>query len=270
MISAKAIAKGLAAHSEDHPGYWVHTSGTGLLAFKDIETKSYGAPSNKVYDDWDGITEVTSLPDSAPHRNVDKIVLAAGTEHASTVNTAIVCPPTIYGQGRGPGNQRSHQVPELARCTLERKEGFQIDAGQSKWTNVHVYDLSDAYLKLVEAAVDAGGRATWGKEGYYFTDSGDGDHIWEDIAHSIARAAHKQGLIPSTKVAIISAEDADQLTQFGSVMWGSNSRGKAIRARKLLGWSPKEKSLEDDIPDVVAIEARRLGIVKGHAEKVAA
>ena len=239
------------------------------MTYDDIERKTFGAPSIKVYDDWDGVNEVTSLPDFAPHRNVDKIVLAAGTEHASTVKTAIVCPPTIYGIGRGPGNQRSQQVPELTKCTLERKEGIQIDAGQSKWTNVHIFDLSELYLRLVEAAADGGGKATWGKEGYYFADNGNGDHIWKETAHSIARVAHKQDFIPSTKVAIISAEDADQLTPHGSILWGTNSRGKAIRARRLLGWSPKEKSLEDDIPEVVASEARRLGIFKGHAEKVA-
>jgi hypothetical protein len=37
------------------------------------------------------------LPDEAFHRNVDKIVLEAGAQHAASVKTAVVCPPTIYG-----------------------------------------------------------------------------------------------------------------------------------------------------------------------------
>lgn len=41
------------------------------------------------------------------------------------------------------------------------------------------------------------------------------------------------------------------------------------RARKLLGWSPKQRSLDDEIPDMIASEARRLGLVEGHAAKVA-
>ena len=41
---------------------------------------AYGVRAEKVFDDWDGVKGVTSLPDAAPHRNVDKIVLAAGTE----------------------------------------------------------------------------------------------------------------------------------------------------------------------------------------------
>ena len=96
-----------------------------------MERKTYGEAATKVYDDWDGVRELTSLPDFAPHRNVDKIVLAAGTETARPLRTAIVCPPTIYGKGRGPGSQRSIQMPELTKSILQEKEGFQVGAGKT-------------------------------------------------------------------------------------------------------------------------------------------
>ncbi len=265
--AANAIAKGLAAHSSDRPGYWIHTSGTGILLYNDIQRQIFGEASDKIYDDWEGIGEVTSLPDSAPHRAIDKIVLGAGRWLLDSVKTAIVCPPTIYGRGRGPGNQRSHQVYELARCTLERKSGIQVGAGKTYWTNVHVYDLSDCFLKLVEDAAMRAGKATWGNEGYYFTENG--EHVWGDISKGVASAAHKQGFLESDEVVTVTAEEADKLTPYGSMVWGANSRCKAIRARKLLGWSPKERSLMDELPDVVASEARRLGLVEGHAAKVA-
>ena len=263
----KAITKGLAAHSEDSPGYLIHTSGTGLLMFADMERKIYGEAASKIYDDWDGIDEVTSLPDVAPHRNVDKLVLAAETEHKQTVKTAIVCPPTIYGRGRGPGNQRSHQLPELARCTLEMKHGIQVGLGLAFWPNVHVADLSVAYLKLVEAAADGGGNATWGKHGYYFIESG--EHVWGEVAKVVATAAHKQGFIPTDEVKTLPDSECNQLTPYGSLLWGANSRARAIRARKVLGWTPREKSIEDETPETVGVEAKRLGLVEGHAAKVA-
>lgn len=263
----QSIAKGLAAHSEDSPGYLIHTSGTGLLMFDDMERKTYGEAASKVYDDWDGIDEVTSLPDTAPHRTVDKLVLSAGTEHAQTVKTAIVCPPTIYAKGRGPGNQRSHQLPELARCTFEKKHGIQVGPGRTFWSNVHVADLSVAYLKLVEAATHSGGNATWGKDGYYFIESG--EHVWGKIAQAVASAAHKQGFVPTDEVKTLPNDEVDQLTYGGSLLWGANSRARAVRAKKLLGWSPKEKSIEDETPETVGVEAKRLGLVEGHAAKVA-
>lgn len=56
-----------------------------------------GEFSTKEYNDWDGVTELTSLPDTAFHRNVDKVVLEIGSVYSDIVKTAIVCPPTIYG-----------------------------------------------------------------------------------------------------------------------------------------------------------------------------
>lgn len=96
--AAKAIADGLASgHSKDHPGYWLHTSGTGILCFADSDADRYGDASDKVYDDLDKVEELTGLPDHAFHRDVDQIVLNAGTKNAASTKTAIVCPPTIYG-----------------------------------------------------------------------------------------------------------------------------------------------------------------------------
>ena len=97
--SAKAIAAGLlAGHSKEHPGYWLHTGGTGILTYADSDAGRLGEWDEKEYNDWDGITELTHLPDHAFHRNVDQIVLRAGSEHHDVIKTALVCPPTIYGQ----------------------------------------------------------------------------------------------------------------------------------------------------------------------------
>ena len=87
----------------------------------------------------------------------------------------------------------------------------------------------------------------------------------------MAKAAHKQGLLPSDEVVSISEKEADGLTWWGSALWGANSRCHAIRARKLLGWSPKKgtKDLDADISEVVSAEAKSLGLVPGHAAKVA-
>ena len=263
-VAVKALTDGLAARTE--PGYLIQTSGTGILLFADLEHGVFGEASPKIYDDWEGIDEVTSLPDFAPHRKVDKMILAAGTGKASKIKTAIVCPPTIYGQGRGPGNQRGHQVYELARCTLEQKQGFQVGAGRTYWPNVHVFDLSKVYLALVEAAANGGGKATWGEAGYYFTENG--EHIWGEVSKLVASAAQQQGFISSDEVVSVSALEADKLSSHGSALWGANSRCRAIRARKLLGWSPTGTSLIDEIPLAVESEAKKLGLIQGHAALV--
>jgi len=97
--AAKAIAAGLVAgHTKENPGYWLHTGGTGILTFEDSDRGVYGNKSEKVYDDWEGVEELLTLPDHAFHRNVDQLVLETGAKHADVLKTALVCPPTIYGK----------------------------------------------------------------------------------------------------------------------------------------------------------------------------
>ena len=228
-----------------------------------MDRKILGEPSSKIYDDWEGIGEVVSLPDHASHRLVDKIVIGADSSH---VRTAIVCPPTIYGPGRGPGNQRSHQVPEMARCTLERKQAFKVGPGKNAWSIVQVHDLSDLFVKLVEAAVQGETKATWGPEGYYFAENG--GHVWGTTAEKIASIAHKQELIPSAHVEVVSESKADELTRAGAALWGANSKCHGLRARQVLDWSPKHQDFDADIFEVVSQEARTLGLSSGHAAKV--
>lgn len=122
-------------------------------------------------------------------------------------------------------------------------------------------------MKLAEAAVDGGGKATWGAEGYYLTENE--SFIWGDVSKTVAKEAHKQGLIPSAEVISVTPDEAERLRGGGSVLWGANSRCSAIRVRKLLGWSPKGESVEAEIPQLVTDEARSLGLTHGHAAQVA-
>jgi len=242
--------------------------------FQDTDTSTYGEANDKIYDDLEGVAEVTSLPDHASHRTVDQLVLAAGSQHCDRIKTAIVCPPTIYGKGRGPGNVRSHQVPALCQSTLEKGEGIMVGEGKTYWSNVNVHDLSALYLKLVEEAAMGGSTRewpgkpdVWGAKGYYFAENG--EHVWGDVSRAIAAAAHKQGLIKSKDVKSYSAEEANKLTTFGAALWGANSRSRARRAKEVLKWEPCSPALEDEIDATLAAEARRLSITHGHAEVAA-
>lgn len=72
------------------------------MTYSDSENdfKTLGCLSEKEYNDLSGVEELTGLPDHAFHRDVDKIVLEAGTKHNDVIKTAIVCPPTIYGKSQ--------------------------------------------------------------------------------------------------------------------------------------------------------------------------
>ncbi|PMD35844.1 NAD(P)-binding protein [Hyaloscypha variabilis F] len=267
--AAKAISKGLAAgHTKEKPGFWIHVSGTGILTWKDSETKTYGEPpSQPPYDDLENVDGLTGLPDFAFHRDIDKIVLESASD---SVKTAIVCPPTIYGPGRGPVNRRSRQVYHLARITLELGKAPQVGRGLTEWDNVHVHDLSDLFVLLVEAAIankpelDA---KLWGKDCYFLAENG--HHVWGELSKQVGEVAYAKGYIKEQGVNEMSPDEASKAAGFEALSWGLNSKGYAKRARKYLGWKPKGRSLKEEIPDIVDGEAELLGLKTGHAQKVA-
>jgi hypothetical protein len=266
--AAQAIAKGLASgHTKEKPGYWIHVSGTGILCWKDMQTHTYGeAPSQPPYDDWEDVAGLTGLPDEAFHRDIDKMVLAA---NSGVVKTAIVCPPTIYGPGRGPGNARSRQVYNLVKTTLEKGQAPQLGKGLTEWDNVHIHDLSDLIVLLVEAAIGEkkDDPEIWGQKGYFLAENG--HHVWGEVSKQVAEETYKQGYIKTKEVHPMGVNEAKETAGFEALSWGLNSKGYAKRARKLLGWNPKGKSLKDEIPGIVDGEAKILGLKAGYAEKAA-
>jgi nucleoside-diphosphate-sugar epimerase len=236
-----------------------------ILSSEFINQGPYGEPATKVYNDWANIQELTSFSDAAAHRTVDKIVLSA-SESNLNVKTAIVCPPMIYGVGRGPDNRKSMQIYEATDFTLTERRGFKIGKGLNIWNQVHVHDLSKLFLLLGEAAVAGGYPATWNDQGYYLAESG--EIVIGDLCEKISEVAHEKGLIPSGEVTALTFPGNSALSPLMAKLLGTNSRGTSIRAKKLLDWQPKERSIIDEVPDVVDSEARYLGLIKGHAEMV--
>ncbi|OQE14913.1 hypothetical protein PENSTE_c032G02932 [Penicillium steckii] len=258
VAAAQAIAKGAQHHTAERPLWLIHTSGTGILTVEDQRARSYGIERPKEYNDWEGVSELVNLPADAFHRNVDEIIIGIGRENPSSARTAVVCPPTIYGPGRGPGNTKSVQAYLLSAAVLKRGKGFLVGKGENVWHQVHVQDLSNVYLALGDAAAVGGGKATWNDEGYYFAENG--SFVWGDIQRKVAEEAHAQKFITSSEVESLDDKQTTEILSVGLYAWGSNSRGHAIRARKLFGWEPKQPKLIELIPDIVALEAKDLGL----------
>ncbi|KAI9734626.1 MAG: hypothetical protein M1834_002227 [Cirrosporium novae-zelandiae] len=268
--SIEAIARGLqkrAATNKSNPGFWLQISGASILSYPDISSNSYGEASSHIYDDLTGLSEVTSLPDTYLHRLNQKFVLDASSPAPSLIKTALIAPPIIYGAGTGI-QKRSVQIPELARVTIQEGHGVQVGKGLSVWPNIHIEDVSRLFLRLVEEAVVSGSPETykgnqeiWNQGGYYFAENGN-ELPWTKIATIIANSAHASNLIKDpTAIESITAERANALTPHGALLWGTNARGRALRAKGLLGWKPIGKSLEEEIPETVKVEARGLGLV---------
>ncbi|KAJ9302782.1 hypothetical protein DTO271G3_156 [Paecilomyces variotii] len=259
VASAEAIAKGAAHHTPEKPLWLIHTSGTGILAVEDQRAKTYGIERPKEYNDWDGVQELLNLPDDALHRNVDKIIIAAGQKSPDSVKFGIICPPMIYGKGRGPVNTKSMQAYMLAAAVLKNKKGFLVGEGKNIWHQVHVQDLSKVYLALGDAAAAGGGKATWNTDGGYYL-AENGPFVWGDVERAVAKVAYEKKLIDSPEVEQLNYDQVAALHSFGPYAWGTNSRGHAIRARKLFGWKPEQPTVLELIPEIVDVEAKAAGL----------
>lgn len=130
-----------------------------------------------------------------------------------------------------------------------------VGRGLTEWDHVHIHDLSDLYVLFVDAANDkALDKELWGTNGYFLAENG--RHVWGEVSKQVADAAFNQGYIKTKELKQL---PADQLKGV-EVTWGRNSAGDAKRARKYLGWSPKGRSLKDEIPYIVTSEAALLGL----------
>lgn len=195
---------------------------------------------------------------------MDEIVLNTGIEHADVVRTAIICPPTIYGTGRGPGSTRSRQVYELASFILKEQYCPRIGKGLSRWNNVHVHDLSVVFELLLQAAADPARKddeKIWGAQGYFLTENG--EHVWGDLSIAVGKEVSKQGFVKAGDLQVreLSFDEAIKSPYgFEAASWGLNSRATALRAKKVLGWKPQGRSIYEEIPTIVQSEAARLGL----------
>lgn len=139
-----------------------------MFSGPDIKEGRYGEPGSKIYDDLKDTFEIRSTIIENPKRVVDNLILA---QDPSKIKTALVVGPLIYGVGRGPVNTRSIQAPEIARITLQQRQGFRLGAGLSCWSNIHSHDLSSLFLALLDAAVD-GRSGLWNEDGIYLPENG--------------------------------------------------------------------------------------------------
>lgn len=123
-----------------------------------------GKLNPKIWSDVENLDEITSRPDNELHRVTDKIIQDASAEHGDKLKTAIMCPPDIYGPGRGPGRKQSAYVPLFCKEIEDVGAPFYADDGLNTRSWVHIEDLMTLYLKVVEAAAAGGKGADWGRE----------------------------------------------------------------------------------------------------------
>lgn len=165
---------------------------------------------------------------------------------------------TTPGRGRGPANQRSRQAYELAHFILSSQYIPIIGQGKSRWNNVHVSDLAQLFVLLTEAAVNKKTDAElWNEQGYYLVENS--EHVWSDLARLMGKRAHELGLVDKKlEENSLGKDKAVEQAGFEAVSWGFNSRGRAERAGKVVGWKPVHRGIEGAVDEILKDEKSRL------------
>jgi nucleoside-diphosphate-sugar epimerase len=204
----------------------LHTSGSSVIGDDALGNRT----SESIFDED---TPLIVEPVKQPRREIELRVLAAADEG---VRAVVICPSNIYGSGTGL-NPRSVQIPFLV--DQARKDGVVhiVGRGVNRWSNVHIDDVAELYLLALQKA-PAGA--------FYFIENGEAS--FGEIGESIAR---RLKLAPAQSWTVEEAAE-----RWGKVhahyTFGSNSRVRAKRARRELGWTPLHTSalawIEEDMP----------------------
>lgn len=200
---------------------FIHTSGTSIVGTQ--------AAGQRVDDVFDETTPLKPSGGRAARVALNDRILSF---QSRGVRSVIICPSLIYGTGTGPA-KHSIQVPWLIDLAVKGGAAKHYGPGENIWSNVHIDDLVDLYRLALNAA-PAGA--------FYFAENG--DNSMKDICEAINRKL----AIDSGTFAMSFDEAAREWGENGARnTMGSNSRVRAVRARKELGWRPHRPSLIDEI-----------------------
>lgn len=267
----KAILAGLT--SRPHKPYYVHTSGASL-----IWDEPEGLKDARLWDDIADIGELSGLKEKHTHAVTDKIVRGA----ASDVNVAIISPGFVGGLSPSIEHPTPITTPAILTTAKAFGSGFQIAQGENASAWIHVDDLANMFLILVDDALAAlaalaGGPVAraqelqlWGPEAYYF---GVEDNIvFADFMKALTPVLVEQGVVESGDIRSVNVTEAARISLAGpgkeydplappppadswamhiAIMYGVNMRLRGSKMEKL-GWKAEKGSVMRALPEVVS------------------
>ena len=145
---------------------------------------------------------------------------------AEGVRGVVICNTLIYGKGLGL-QPHSVQIPALADKALASGVVRIVGRGFNRWSTVHIEDACALYLLALERAPASA---------FYFAENGESS--FADIGAALAK---RLGI---ATIENLSEEQAIAIWGVARARYslGSNSRVRAVRSRRELGWKPQHAS----------------------------
>lgn len=199
---------------------FVHTSGSSVVG-DDV----MGETENpQVFDEE---TLFTPMDVRQERVSINNEVRIAGITKG--IRSIVIVPSMIYGNSLGL-DVESDQLPVVFRKSKETGAGVYVGKGVNRWSNVHIEDLAQLYALALEKAPTAS---------YFYAENGEASY--KGIAVYVSKALGFEGKTVSWRA----NEALAELGDWARYALGSNSRVRAVHARRLLGWKPKAVSLPE-------------------------
>jgi nucleoside-diphosphate-sugar epimerase len=202
---------------------FLHTSGSSIVG-----EPSNGVARNEVYREAD-IAEGgpwRPAPEKSARVAIDRAVMSAASQG---VRSVVLCNSMIYGTGTGL-HPDSVQIPRLVATARRTGVARHIGPGGNVWSNVHLDDACDLYLRALEGAPPGA---------FYFVENGEAS--FREITEAIAAALR----LPPPQPWDIDAAIAEWGYEPAVYALGSNSRVRGDAARTDLDWRPGHTSVTD-------------------------
>jgi len=214
FAAVKALASGLFGSNKK----FIHTSGSSIIG-----DDARGNLLNLAIFSED--TPLLVDPRKQARRDIDLFVMSLAQQG---VQSSVVIPSLIYGYGHGI-QKNSIQIPFLVRNAIENKSIQIVGQGVNTWSNIHIDDLIDLYIRAL-------GGAPAGS--FYFAENGEAS--FREIAEAISKR------LKINEIECLPAEIAADKWGAARALFslGSNSRVRALRARRELGWLPVHSSVQ--------------------------
>lgn len=199
---------------------FIQTSGSSV-----ISTYDNGEYVDRVFNED---TPFTPMPEKATRVAIDEQVLRAALDG---IRSVVIRPTLIYGRGIGVDSS-SVQIPRLIAQAKQTGVARHVGRGLNVWSHVHITDVVDLYLLALEHA-PAGSL--------FYAENGEAS-----MKSAVEAMSRMLGLGGGTSDWPI--EDAVTVLGPGAhLTFGSNSRARADKARRVLGWEPKGPPLLHEI-----------------------
>ncbi|GIJ88497.1 hypothetical protein Asppvi_007421 [Aspergillus pseudoviridinutans] len=243
----KALVEGLGERKKEtgKDAYIIHTSGVSNIADLPLSGRFI---ETRVFSDKDDIYTYEEGRESQipyPQRTTELTII--NTADMLNVKAYIIFNPIIYGIGLGHFNKFSFQIPFLIRKSLAHKQAIMVGKGDGIWGHVHIEDLVDLYLLILEKIVLSKAEGIpVNRKGIYCSEAGENTFL--DISREIGKAGKALGVFKADEVMSMSLPEATKAIGFDEAVvelaFASNARTKSDRARELFDWKPK-KTFED-------------------------